>query len=156
VRHAFSWRSLSKLKGPACVGLEAADIEAKAPRHLLSGTPLVISLDGRRAAVFADRAPPSPIIRDFFVMNAAGRKITLLPELIYLGRRQPSIYQPGRRPPTPLQISPALPPAHPSNQVMCDAFARLNSSHSARKALELARDWVRASAATSHSSSNVI
>jgi hypothetical protein len=58
----------------------------------LSGTPLVISLDGRRAAVFADRAPPSPIIRDFFVMNAAGRKITLLPELIYLGRRQAAIY----------------------------------------------------------------
>lgn len=111
----------------ACVGLIWKS--ASPPLERASGTPL-IGLDGRCAAVFADRTPPSPIIRDFFVMNAAGRKITPLPAgLIYLGRSLLSASMARMRRP-PLQISP-----HPLNQVMCDAFARLNSSHSPRKAL---------------------
>jgi len=75
-----------------------ADIGTSRTAPLESGSGY---LDGRRgararAAVFADRAP-SPIIRDFFVMNAAGRKITLLPELIYLGRAKAAIHPSIRR-----------------------------------------------------------
>lgn len=95
-------------KGPC---MRWADMEKRLAAPLESGTPL-IGLDGRCAAVFADRTPPSPIIRDFFVMSAAGRKITLLPaELIYLGRSLLSASM-GRMRRPPLQISPPFESGH--------------------------------------------